>query len=894
VDVISDTAAHVIGAVVTAAIIVGAIVLDVVSFGGAAAATPAEGAAVGALWSGLGISLGGSAATMLSKAVIKGGAYGWEDIGTDAGIGLVDALLSVVTAGTAGKVLKGSSLLTQMAERRGLAKVVAKFVAHAAEGAVQSAPGALLGGIANKQNFKDGNAILNILEGAALQVGGAAVLSGGVGAFHGILKDELLFKARTDPTFQEAAFQRYSAKNRGATRADFLANLDHLITTQTTLGFKDPKMQEQLRARVLEHIPMEQRGAFKNVPVRVLSEDEFKAFARSDSGNAVTIFHDGKPTVVVKAGTDLSLLGEEGIHLSQAKEPATAPQVRKLDESVLQHWDKLDIDTQLDLYKTKLELEIDAHERLAQALEEQKAGSKEAGDLDGQIERTKTNLENLRKRQSEVAALSPEDELEMQAGIRAKPQYLDQPARLFAKDPTIPAAEGDPEPKLRPIEEVRQEFDSMKRAESKGPLTEDQQARLHALEKELQGQYVPQKGENLLQMEKRLLDQRPNESLKDYRERLESLRAEVERGGNIDFWVRYENLLADVKTDVEKATEVRTKLEGAKKAFEEADRVHTRQRRARNDPRVKIPEDTRYVSTKERNDLGDAVRELEEELKGLETRGSARSRAYEFGDIGKIDPCFAPGTLVATPDGERAIDFLRAGDLILAYDWRRTIVVPRKVLNVHRNATSYLVQIRIGENTIEATREHPFWLATNGSWQAAKALVPGDVLQGLHGQHTVDSIQIKDSVSPTVNIEVDDLHNFFVGATPLLVHNGTNRPDFSDVVKRPNRIYQIVEVLPDGSKRTIYIGKTRQGGLDDITTRFEQHIAKKPAWKKLYDKGLLYPETVAEGTWTEFETAVWEKHHIDKLRSQGIELENDAEPVSDVTFKKYKSNFKGC
>ncbi|HZE22712.1 MAG TPA: hypothetical protein VE054_01860, partial [Blattabacteriaceae bacterium] len=455
VDVISDTVAQVIGAVVTAVIIVVSIVADVVTVGGAAAATPAEGAAIGALWSALGISLGGTALTMASKALIKGtAAYGWEEVGLDAGIGLVDALLSALTAGTAGKILKGSPFLLKMAERKALGKIVANFIAHAAEGALQSAPGALLGAAANKQNYKDGNAILNILEGAAVQVGGAALMSGGMATFHGMLKENMLLRARTDPEFQERVFERYVAENakkgQVKTRADFLANLDSLIATQTTLGFKDPKMQEQLRARVMKHIPPEQHALFKDVPVRVMSAEEFKAYTKSDSGNAVAIFHDGKPTVVLKAGTDLSELGAEGVHLMQSKDPATAAKVKKLDESVLQHWDKLDFETQMDLYKTKLELEVDAHERQIHALEEQKqqTGGNNTEQLDQQIKKAQANLENLKKRQVEVDAISPEDREAMETGKEAKPQYLDQPARLFSKDPKLAVAEVEVDAKL--------------------------------------------------------------------------------------------------------------------------------------------------------------------------------------------------------------------------------------------------------------------------------------------------------------------------------------------------------------------------------------------------------------------------------------------------------------
>lgn len=679
VDVVSDTVAQVIGAVVTAVIVVVSIVADVVTVGGAAAATPAEGAAIGALWSALGISLGGTALTMASKALIKGtAAYGWEEVGTDAGIGLVDALLSALTAGTAGKILKGSPFLLKMAERKALGKLVANFIAHAAEGALQSAPGAILGAAANKQNYKDGNAILNILEGAAVQVGGAALMSGGMGAFHGVLKDNMLMRARTDPEFQERVFERYVAANakkgQVKTRADFLANLDSLIASQTTLGFKDPKMQEQLRARVMEHIPPEQHALFKDVPVRVMSPEEFKAYTKSDSGNAVTVFRDGKPTVVLKAGTDLSELGAEGVHLMQSKDPATAAKVKKLDESVLQQWDKLDFDTQMDLYKTKLELEVDAHEQHIRALEEQKqkAGGENTEKLDEQIKKAQANLENLKKRQVEVDAISPEDRDAMETGKEARPQYLDQPARLFSKEPKLAVPEVEPGPKLRPIEEVhkelealkqvesqgplnedqqarrkmleqemgnrpiesvRKEYDALKQAESRVPLNEEQQARLQSFERELASHYSARPGESLAQMEKRLLAQRPKETLAEYHERLQKLGAEVERGGNVELWVRYEELLGEVKTEIGQETVLSDKLEKAQKAARDADRALSRQRRARDNPRIQISEDER-VSPRQRDELADSVRQLQDELKALQSRHQRKP----WKDISLNDP----------------------------------------------------------------------------------------------------------------------------------------------------------------------------------------------------------------------------------------------------------------
>jgi hypothetical protein len=125
------------------------------------------------------------------------------------------------------------------------------------------------------------------------------------------------------------------------------------------------------------------------------------------------------------------------------------------------------------LYKTKLELEVDAHERQIRAMEEQKqqAGGKNTEQLDQQIKKVEANLENLKKRQIEVDAISPEDRQAMEIGKEAKPQYLDQPARLFSKDPKLAVAEVEVEVKLGPVEEVKKAKPTAEGGEPEGKAT---------------------------------------------------------------------------------------------------------------------------------------------------------------------------------------------------------------------------------------------------------------------------------------------------------------------------------------------------------------------------------------------------------------------------------------
>lgn len=63
------------------------------------------GGAAGAVALAIIASLCSTAATMGTKALLKGNAYGWEDIAVDIGVGLVDAVVAALTAGMGDRLL---------------------------------------------------------------------------------------------------------------------------------------------------------------------------------------------------------------------------------------------------------------------------------------------------------------------------------------------------------------------------------------------------------------------------------------------------------------------------------------------------------------------------------------------------------------------------------------------------------------------------------------------------------------------------------------------------------------------------------------------------------------------------------------------------------------------
>jgi len=216
-------------------------------------------------------------------------------------------------------------------------------------------------------------------------------------------------------------------------------NLDHVVThggMAHTVAVQQPDAvaQDAMRGELLRHVPESLHGDFADVPIRVLSEAEYTALTRSESGPVVTLIEHGKPVVVIREGTPLSQLADEGPHLLQTADAATRTKVSKLDEATLARWDELDVDTQIDLYKNKIELEIDAHQRIADALDAQLArGDGDPAQLVVDRARNEMTLTNLRARQAEVGDITPSQRTAMQDGKLPRPQYLEQPARLFSK-----------------------------------------------------------------------------------------------------------------------------------------------------------------------------------------------------------------------------------------------------------------------------------------------------------------------------------------------------------------------------------------------------------------------------------------------------------------------------
>jgi hypothetical protein len=170
----------------------------------------------------------------------------------------------------------------------------------------------------------------------------------------------------------------------------------------------------------------------------------------------------------------------------------------------------------------------------------------------------------------------------------------------------------------------------------------------------------------------------------------------------------------------------------------------------------------------------------------------------------------------------------------------------------------------------------------------------------------------------TYNFEVEQLHNYFVNSSGVLVHNGDGDGNTSGFEKTDTFAADIYEVKDLNSGEVIYVGKTIQG----VDARLEHHLIDPKS--ALYDyinnpssEGYISPndslrtapnfpknliDTVLQSTsrkksdgWTRYETAVWEQYYIDKHGGVGGgKLINRINAITPEKFVLYSQGHNPC
>ena len=135
--------------------------------------------------------------------------------------------------------------------------------------------------------------------------------------------------------------------------------------------------------------------------------------------------------------------------------------------------------------------------------------------------------------------------------------------------------------------------------------------------------------------------------------------------------------------------------------------------------------------------------------------------------------CFTAGTPVYTENGFTAIEKVKVGDKVHAYNPETGEKGLKQVNHIFVRETEELVKLNVGKAIIETTPTHPFWVVGNG-WVHAGNLQTDDRILLYTGEETkveeVDILSLNEPVK-VYNFEVKDWHTYFVSEKNVLVHN---------------------------------------------------------------------------------------------------------------------------
>ncbi|MBV9927303.1 MAG: DUF4157 domain-containing protein [Acidobacteria bacterium] len=189
---------------------------------------------------------------------------------------------------------------------------------------------------------------------------------------------------------------------------------------------KHPPDPAALRKILLSALPAELARESENIAVKVLKEEEFLKRFGSATGDAVTTFNKGPkgeliPEVFFKEGGNPLRMREEAVHVAQAADKTLAPKIAELTEANLANWGKMPEAEKLRLYRVKIELEIDAQEKLL----------KQFANEPNFVEEVQQNLDALRNRLGQVDELAQHTDLIKEGKV---PWWdPEQAPRLFGK-----------------------------------------------------------------------------------------------------------------------------------------------------------------------------------------------------------------------------------------------------------------------------------------------------------------------------------------------------------------------------------------------------------------------------------------------------------------------------
>ena len=170
---------------------------------------------------------------------------------------------------------------------------------------------------------------------------------------------------------------------------------------------------------------------------------------------------------------------------------------------------------------------------------------------------------------------------------------------------------------------------------------------------------------------------------------------------------------------------------------------------------------------------------------------------------------------------------IEVGGRVLAKSDETGEIAYKEVVGLFQKQADEIYYIHIGDEIIEVTAEHPFWLDGKG-WTFVKDLKVGDWLVSSDGSKlAIDRIEKEPREATVYNFEVADFNSYFVSNLGIWVHNCALQNVYDSIKKAPK--------YPEGF-RTVQNG-TKKVNINNREVLDELRNVESGQWKKVYKDG---------------------------------------------------------
>lgn len=194
---------------------------------------------------------------------------------------------------------------------------------------------------------------------------------------------------------------------------------------------------------------------------------------------------------------------------------------------------------------------------------------------------------------------------------------------------------------------------------------------------------------------------------------------------------------------------------------------------------------------------------------------------------------FVAGTIVKTGLGERSIETISKGDLVLSRNPETGEESYKKVINTLSRNVNEIFHIEYSDGSVvETTWNHPFYIDGKDMVEA-KDLVEGNNSILAEGNRILKIVSVERSIleqqTPVYNFEVEDNHTYFVGKQGIWVHNDPADVEHAIEVNRQREAREREEVeRAFGEGAYERFKKGQQAAWPFLLDSFLQHFKELP------------------------------------------------------------------